>query len=273
MSEDDSLVRDAMDRTAAGLPALPDLVPGAVSQGRRRRARARLAVAAGTFGVATLTTLGAVALPGGGNERTSVGVGASGAGSPAPAPYRTPVHVEPTPGESEDGSLEGLPPAERERFEDFQQRAATALDEALPDAVGTILPIDSSVAQYQGEKDGKVFSVSFTVRPDDGEADGECRDIPSKKMTCETAELADGIEARVRVSSSGSMATTSTSISFAYGSSDVRLDIYPDEEAQASAPVSAEQLLDGVRESGLLDVVRYADEHPVLKKQVSVQGG
>lgn len=282
MNDDSALVRDAMDRTADQLPPLLDLVPGAVSQGRRRRARTRLAVAAGVFGVATVTTLGAVALPGGDGGARGSGVGSDGTVTSAPTaptdaatpePYRTPVHVEPTSGETPEGSLEGLSPTERTRFEDFQQRAAVALDEALPEAVGRILPQDSTILGYQGERDGKVFHVHFSVRPDDGETAGKCFDDPAKGMTCTEAELPGGIEAKVRVAPTGSLETTGTSITFTYGGSDVRLDVAPDEAAGASAPVTAEQLADGVRESGLLDVVKYADEHPLLEKQVSIVGG
>lgn len=279
MKDDVAMVKDAMDRTARELGPLPDLVPGAVSQGRRRRARRRLAVAAGAFGVATVAALGAVALPGGDGGARSAGAGSGGTVTSPPAvaatpePYRTPVHVAPTSGETPEGSLEGLSPTERTRFEDFQQRAAVALDRALPEAVGTILPLDSTILGYRGEQGGKVFHVHFSVRPDDGEPAGECFDEPGKKLTCVRAELPGGIEAKVLVSGSGSPETTATSITFTYGGSDVRLEVAPDEAAGASAPVTAEQLADGVRESGLLDVVRYADEHPLLEKQVSVRGG
>lgn len=277
MNDDAARVKEAMDRMATALPPLPDLVPGAVSQGRRRRARKRLTVVAGALGVAAVTTLGAMALPGqGGGPRAgagSDGVTTAPTDSAAPEPYRTPVHVVPTSDERPEGSLEGLPAAERKRYEDFQQRAAVALDKTLPAAVGTIRPLDSTVIGYQGESDGAVFHVAFSVRPDDGAPEGPCEDVPGKGMTCETAELPGGIEAAVRISASGSLATTSTSVTFGYGVSDVRLDISPDEEAGVSAPVSARQLVDGIRESGLLDVVRYADENPLLEKQVSVRGG
>ncbi|MFD6274964.1 hypothetical protein ACFWFI_05235 [Streptomyces sp. NPDC060209] len=71
----------------------------------------------------------------------------------------------------------------------------------------------------------------------------------------------------------GSTETTSTSISFVFGNSTALIDVSPDEGKGVSAPVTTQQLLDGVRESGLLEVVRYADEHPVLEKQDSVRGG
>ncbi|MGW0785824.1 hypothetical protein [Streptomyces sp. NPDC002913] len=268
--QDALLVKDIMRRTADGLGPLPDLVPQAVARGRRRRARTRLALTAGAFGAVTLGVLGAAAMSGGGSGPSP----ASGTGvAAAPAPYRTPVHVEPSPGEAEEGGLSGLPAGERQRLEDFQQRAAVALDDALPDTVGTIRPVDSTVARYQGEADGNVFTVHFTVRPADGVAPGECRNVPQKRMTCVKAELPGGVEARLRRAAVNSLDTESTSIAFEFGNSTVLIDVSPDEEKGVSAPVTVQQLLDGVRGSGLLDVVRYADEHPVLEKQVSVQGG
>lgn len=270
MNKDVSLVRDAMERTVDDLPFPPDLVPAAVLKGRRRRARARAAVAASALGATALAALGAVALPEG-----DTGAGVAATGTIPPAPYRTPVHVEATSGEAEEGSLNGLSVAERKRFEEFQQWSAAVLDEALPDAVGTIRPLDSSVLFYQGEKDGNVFRVTFAVRPDDGEtvAAGACRDVPTKKMTCESVELENGTGAQIRVGASGSMETNATSMAFTYRGSDVRLEISPDGRTGTSAPVTGQQLLDGVRESGLLEVVRYADENPLLEKQVSVRGG
>lgn len=268
MSNDVSLLRDAMERTVDELPPLPDLAAAAALSGRRRRARARLTVVASALGVAGLAVLGALALPGGG---TQAGVAATG--TVPPAPYRTPVHVEATSGEPEEGSLNGLSGAERKRFEEYQQWTAAVLDGALPDAVGTIRPLDSSVVAYQGEKDGNVFRVTFAVRPDDGVAAGPCTSVPEKGMTCETVELEAGTGTRIRVGASGSMETNATSMTFTYGRSDVLLEIAPDERTGTSAPVTAQQLLDGVRESGLLDVVRYADEHPLLEKRVSVRGG
>ncbi|MFF5895334.1 hypothetical protein ACFY8O_05330 [Streptomyces argenteolus] len=82
-----------------------------------------------------------------------------------------------------------------------------------------------------------------------------------------------GVGARLRRASVNSPETTSTPITFEFGNSTVLIDVSPDEEKGVSAPVSAQRLRDGVRGSGLLDLVPYADEHPVLPKQVSVRGG
>ncbi|MFJ8976101.1 hypothetical protein [Streptomyces sp. NPDC102282] len=267
--QDALLVKDVMKRAADGLGPLPDLVPEAVARGGRRRARTRLALTAGAFGAVALGVLGVAALSGGSGRAPASGTGVAA----APAPYRTPVHVRPSPGEKVEGRLTGLPAGERQRLEGFQQRAAVALDEALPDTVGTVRPVDSTVARYQGEADGNVFTVTFTVRPADGRAAEDCRDVPAKRMTCVKAELTEGVEARLRRAAVNSLATESTSIAFEFGNSTVLINVSPDEGKGVSAPVTVEQLLDGVRGSGLLDVVRYADEHPVLQKQVSVQGG
>ncbi|WP_432102944.1 hypothetical protein [Streptomyces sp. bgisy091] len=269
MSEDALLVREAMERTAEELAPLPDLVPGAVSRGMRRRAAVRLGLTAGVFGTLTVAALGASALSGGDSGASTAATGTGVAAEP----YRTPVHVVPTPGQTEDGGFAGLPAEERRRLEDFQQRAAVALDDALPDSVGTIRPVDSSVALYQGEKDGSRFLVTFEVRPGDGERAEDCRDVPAKGMTCEKARLTDAVEARLRRAATGSMDTTSAAIGFRFGNSEVLINVSPDEEKGISAPLTTQRLLEGVRESGLLEVVRYADEHPVLGKQVSVRGG
>ncbi|MFE5240888.1 MULTISPECIES: hypothetical protein [unclassified Streptomyces] len=268
--QDALLVKDVMKRAADDLGPLPDLVPEAVVRGRRRRARTRLALTTSAFGAVTLGVLGAAVLSGGGSGPGPASVTEVAA---AQAPHRTPVHVEPSPGETMEGGLSGLPAGERQRLEDFQQRAAVALDEALPDTVGEIRPVDSTVARYQGGADGNVFTVDFTVRPVGGRAPEECRNVPQKRLTCVKAELAEGVEARLRRAAVNSMQTTSTSMAFEFGNSTVLISVSPDEGKGVSAPVTVQQLLDGVRASGLLDVVRYADEHPVLQKQVSVQGG
>ncbi|MFS0696471.1 hypothetical protein [Streptomyces nitrosporeus] len=271
MDEDARLVRDAMEYAAEGLGPLPDLVPGAVALGRRRRARTRAAVTAGTFGAATLAALGVVALTGQGPG--SRGAATLHTGVAAPAAYRTPVEVTPSPGEDPAGRIDTLPPGERQRLRDFQQSAAVALDEALPSAVGTVRPLSAYADRYRGERHGDVFQIVFQVRPAGDEAARTCRDIPQKRMTCEERQLTEGVTAQVRSAAAGSPDTLSVSIAFGFGNSTVLLEVLPDEETGASAPVTGSQLLDGVRESGLLEVVRYADEHPVLKKQASVQGG
>ncbi|MER6994779.1 hypothetical protein [Streptomyces sp. NPDC000410] len=265
--EDTVAVRDAMERTTADLPALPDLASAAVEHGMRRRARARVAVAASVAGVATLGMLAVAALPGGGGGGAVSPAAVGSSPSPTPAPYITPVHVKPSPGEE---SMADLPKGERKRLEDFQQQAAVALNRTLGDAVGKIRPLDLSVSQFQAEKAGKKFPLTFSVRPQDEPGKPgtpECRDIPSKGMSCEWAELADGIKARVVDTPMNSSDTLGASVLFSYGRSSVVLSVSPDDAAAASAPVTGKQLLAAARDKALLDLVRSADKHPVQEKQ------
>ncbi|MBC2905326.1 hypothetical protein [Streptomyces cupreus] len=286
MPEDDQrnalLVRDAMERTVAELPPVHDLVPTAVTQGRRRRARARLAIAAGIVCVAGAAVVGAVGLPAGGDGGTTVRPAASGTPEPSESPtpvqepeaYRTPVHIEPT--SDEETAMADLPPAERKQREDFQQRVAVLLDELLPDAVGLIRPVDLEVRRYQGETDdGKVFPVIFSVRPSGGGSGPKpCPDEPGalKGGSCERTTLPGGIEAISYRMLSDSPETTATMVYFSYGNSDVALTVTPDTNATTSAPVTSEELLAVVGDSRFLDLVRYADKNPMQESQISIAG-
>lgn len=165
--DQETLIRVAMERATEGAPPLPDLVPVALVQGRRRRVRARAAIGGATIAVAAIGVF-ATTLPvwGGDAAATRNVSAASSAGATAvPRAVRTPVHIEPSPGES---SMADLPAAERAWQEEFQQRAAAVFDELLPDAFGTVHPVDLAVSRYQGGKDGPVFPLMFSVRPQAG---------------------------------------------------------------------------------------------------------
>ncbi|MFD5574889.1 hypothetical protein [Streptomyces cadmiisoli] len=287
MPEDDRhnalLVREAMKRTVAELPPVHDLVPTAITQGRRRRTRARLVIAAGAACVAGAVVFGAVTLPAGDGGDMTVRPAMSGTPTPSesldkveePEPYRTPVHIEPS--DDEEQSMADLPAAERERREEFQQRAAVLLDELLPDAVGLIRPVDLEVRRYLGEsEDGKTFPVIFSVRPSgDGSSPKPCPEEPGalKGGSCEQATLPGGIEATSYRLLSDSPETTATTVSFSYGNSDVSLAVTPDTDTTTSAPVTSKQLLAAVGDSRFLDLVRYADENPMQERQTSIAGG
>ncbi|MFF3565913.1 hypothetical protein ACFYXS_38400 [Streptomyces sp. NPDC002574] len=272
------LVRGAMERTLADLPPVHDLVPAAVAQGRRRRARTRVLAAAGVACAVAAVVFGSVTLPAGSGGRTTVRPAASGTPAPRESSetYRTPVHIEPTSDGEE--TMADLPSAERARREDFQQQAAALLDKLLPKAVGLIRPVDLEVRRYEGQaEDGRVFPVIFSVRPSDDGSGGRppCTDAPGglKGGSCERATLPGGIEAasyRLRVNSAE---TTSTTVYFSYGDSDVALAVYPDDDAAVSAPVTNKELLAVVGDSRFLDLVRYADENPMQERQASIAGG
>jgi hypothetical protein len=60
--------------------------------------------------------------------------------------------------------------------------------------------------------------------------------------------------------------TMATLAYFSHGHSDVELTVYPDEDTTVSAPVTSEELLAAVGDSRFLDLVRYADEHPMQER-------
>ncbi|MFE3904015.1 hypothetical protein ACFXPY_27800 [Streptomyces sp. NPDC059153] len=292
------LIREAMAEAAEGAPPLPDLVPVALAEGRRRRTRARAAIGGGMVAVVALGVLGAT-LPswGTGEGPARVGVPAApsmGHGAPSPVPIkptndfptpppsfpgpsRTPVHIKPTPGES---SMADLPATERGRQEEFQQKAAAVLDELLPAAFGTVRPVDLAVSRYQGGSGGRVFPVVFSVQPT-GDVSGSpaqepCHYGPKKKYQCEEAALPDGIVARTVTavgSSKGGKDIVGVSVRFRFKDSTVVLSADGDDSAVVSAPVTADQLLQVARDTSFLRLVQYADAFPMEPKRGSVHGG
>ncbi|MFD7878933.1 hypothetical protein ACFV5G_33370 [Streptomyces sp. NPDC059766] len=275
------LVRDAMEGVVAQLPPPHDLVPAALAQGRRRKARARLAAVTGIACVAGAVVFGSVTLSAGGGPDGTVRPATSGTPSPhesvkEPEPYRTPVHIDPT--SDDERPTAGLSATERARRAQFQQQAAVLLDRLLPDAVGLIRPVDIDVWRYQGATtDGKVFTVVFSVRPSAGDP-GPTPCPPAAALavqggTCEQTTLPGGIKATALRVATDSPETMSTDVLFHYGHSDVRVSVEPDVNAKASAPVTTKELLAAAGDSRFLDLVRYADQHPVQKKQTTVVGG
>ncbi|WP_327369231.1 hypothetical protein [Streptomyces sp. NBC_01217] len=282
------LIRAAMAEATEGVPPLPDLVPVAVAEGRRRRARARAAIGTAVAGVLALGVFGAT-LPswgtwgdtGTGTDTSAGQVGAPApTGAPTPVPTagtRTPVHLEPTPGES---SMADLPADERKRQEQFQQQAAALFDELLPAGFGTVRPVDLAVSRYQGAAKDGVFPVIFSVRPSSkpgGSMKNEpCQDNPKKQYQCKKAKLPGGIVARA-VTAAGNTkdgkSIIGVDVHFVYGDSTVVLSAGGDDSAMVSAPVTADQLLAVAGDSRFLNLVRYAESSPMEPKQESVDGG
>ncbi|MFD4247607.1 hypothetical protein ACFWP3_39385 [Streptomyces sp. NPDC058525] len=276
-SEDDRrsalMLRDVMEHAVEDLPAVNDLVPTAIVQGRRRKARARAGIAATVVCLAGAVAFGSLTLQGSDGATTvRPAAPATSSSSPTPEPYRTPVRIVP----SKDGTPPALPPAEQKRREEYQQRAAVLLDELLPDSVGLIRPVEGHVTRYQGEtKDGKVFPVLLSVQP----SDPDTRPIPCpaepdpRVAECTAATLPGGIKATSFRTPSDYPNTTATVVSFTYKTSFVSLTVIPAEGGKASAPVSSQELLTAAGELRFLDLVRYAHENPVQERQISVVGG
>ncbi|MBO0918593.1 hypothetical protein [Streptomyces laculatispora] len=303
------LIRAAMEQATDDAPALPDLVSGALVQGRRRRTRTRVAIGAVVTGVVSLGALGAV-LPswggGGGTEPARTWSAASRSTSIAPspvpsdvpspvpsdvpspvstapssqlpsAPVPVPVHIEPSPGES---SMADLPDAERARQEEFQRQAAVLLGELLPRELGPVHPVDLAVSRYQGGRDGDVFPVVFSVRPesdpDVAPQELPCRDYPDERLRCRQATLPGGIKARAITTVADPArppAAEGAVVRFTYGDSAVALSVNGDENTREPSPVTADQLLTVAGDSRFLDLVKYAAAHPMEAKEYADRVG
>lgn len=267
-----TLVRDAMDRTTADLPAIPDLSGPARAQGRRRKARVRAAIGGGVLTVAAIAVAGAVVLPGtanGSQGATGVGVAAPPPPPSSQAQPQPPVHLEPSPGES---SMADLPPAERAKQEHFQNKAVAVLQELLPPTVGTVRRTDLSVRLYQATKDAKTFMITFSVRPTGSDTESKpCLEV--KGQLCKKGALSDGTEVNVATAPVNNGNVTETRLFFRYNKSTVALSIYPHDESNTPAPVTNDQLLTLAKDPRFLDLVKTGDSDPVEKAQITIPLG
>ncbi|MGQ4484580.1 hypothetical protein ACN6LM_004567 [Streptomyces sp. SAS_281] len=282
--DEELLVRTAMERITDGAPPLPDLVPGALVEGRRRRARARAAVGVTAIAIVGLGVLGS-ALPvwGGDGEPVRTWSAAASQTSPVPTPtsvpvpVRAPVHIEPSPGES---SMADLPDDERSRQQVFQSEAAGVLETLLPEALAPVRPVDIAVNRYQGGAEGPVFPLTFSVRPPAtgkaARADRACLDVAVKHLRCDEVSLAGGMMAQAITAAGdakGGKTVTSVTVRFTYGRSHVTLTVGGDADAMVSAPVTADDLLAVARDPRFMELVAYADARPMEAREGSVRGG
>ncbi|MFE1343183.1 hypothetical protein [Streptomyces sp. NPDC058757] len=269
MNDDDTTaLRDALDRTAEELPPLPDLVPLAVRDGRRRRARARFATAAAAFGVVTAGALGLTLLPANGPAPAMPAAppsspGASASPSAEPDASHPPVVVEETPGVPPPDNPDGLSDAERERRAVHQQRVAVLLDELLPSKVTEIRPVKDKVSAYRITADGKHFRLTVSVRPTDDRSVDDCPDRPDPRIVCETVALDGDHAAQLLSMQANEPGTLAAYVRFTYGGSRVRLSVEPE---RLSSPVTPRQLFAVAGDPRFLDLVKEADARPVEEK-------
>ncbi|MFG2565344.1 hypothetical protein ACGFR6_07880 [Streptomyces sp. NPDC048567] len=279
-----SLVRSAMVRATDGAPPLPDLVPGALVQGRRRRARARAAIGAAATAIVGLGVLGAALPVWGGDGEPVRQWSAASSTTAVPTPLdtsdprlRLPVHVEPSPGES---SMADLPEDELSRQQVFQNQAADVLESLLPKALAPVRPVDIAVNRYQGGVDSPVFPITFSVRPlatgKAARANTPCLDVAVKDLQCDEVTLPGGIMAQAITAAGnakGGKTITGVTVRFRYGHSRVVLAVGGDDTAMVSAPVTADQLVAVAGDPKFIEMVAYADERPMEAKEGSVRGG
>ncbi len=167
-----------------------------------------------------------------------------------------------------------LPPAQRAKQENFQNQAVPVLQSLLPATVGTVQRTDLSVNMYQGTKDGKTFTIIFSVRPSGPDTTAKGPDcVTAMGQDCKRTILPGGIEAMSATSPNNNGGVSETRLHFRYGKSTVSLVISPQDRSNTSAPVTNDQLLEVAKTSAFLDLVKAADANPVQKEQKTVPLG
>lgn len=167
--------RMVMGRATDELPPLPDLVPGAVRQGRRRRIRSRAimgAVAVGSVAAIAAPTL--LLGPWAGDDDTAR-AGSSSTGElplvpanwPTNQPLAAPTKAYPTvhvteSGKAKDGSRQPKPTQAQVELEyAFKQKVADVLAKLLPADAGEIKVPDDDPMSYLLVSGDKTFPITF----------------------------------------------------------------------------------------------------------------
>ncbi|MFE9039785.1 hypothetical protein ACFYOG_02635 [Streptomyces sp. NPDC007818] len=234
--DDIVLLRDAMDRSADGLPPLPDLAPLAVREGRRRRARSRLAAGTAAFAVVTAGALGLTLFPG------------SGGGVAVPAA----------------STVAGLSPEEREFREEYRRKMASLLDERLPVAVTGVRPEGDRVSEYRFESGGETFRMVVSVRRT---ADSSLWQKAPELKLGSISELNGRVHVRYTYHRSEvALIVYDDDADVPFSPADlVPLDHGPHspKSVTTDVPVSASELFPVTRDPRFVELVKEADAHPM----------
>ncbi|WP_052852289.1 hypothetical protein [Streptomyces avicenniae] len=282
-TQDAARLREAMGRAVGDLEAAPTLLPTALVLGPRRRARVLMAKAGGAV-AATAAVVALVAVAAGprltGQDGTDVAADPppvasppgsepvetrtstpsptdatpdSSATSPGGAVPRYPVvpGVAGEPGEPGAPGAPGgaaMPPAERARVDEYRQRAAHALELALPTEVGAIQIVQSPVSAYQGRtQDGLTFPLVFSVRArsgDQGAEESAVTCLPDEAAdACRVDTLPGGESVALRGLTAEARRTGGASATFRVGGSEVLLAARPDAATGTPSPVGPDELL------------------------------
>ncbi|TDC76686.1 hypothetical protein [Streptomyces hainanensis] len=153
-------LRRAMEQAVDGLAPRVDLVPRALTLGRRRRARIRLATAAGGLAFAAVTAALVVDYVPRGTD-------------PLPAPP-----VASGPSVEETGAPVSTPEAAdaAEPVEIHRARVMDALDRLLPARAGSLESMTDGWDTYIGVTENGGYRIGLDAVPASGRADGSCTD-------------------------------------------------------------------------------------------------
>ncbi|MFI8425204.1 hypothetical protein [Streptomyces sp. NPDC085479] len=229
--DDIVLLRDAMDRSADGLPPLPDLAPLAVREGRRRRARSRLAAGTAAFAVVTAGALGLTLLPG------------AGGGVAVPAASTV--------------GGQDLPEEERAFREEYRRKMAALLDERLPAKVTGVRPEGDRVSEYRFQVGGETFRMVVSVRR---AADSSLWQKAPELRRESVSELNGRVHARYMYHRSEvALIVYDDDSDVPFSPADFPKPVTTD------VPVSASELFPLTRDPRFVELVKEADAHPMEK--------
>ncbi|MFI6586549.1 hypothetical protein [Embleya sp. NPDC050493] len=294
--------RMVLDRATAELPPLPDLVPGAVRQGRRRRLRSRAMI--GVVGAASVAAIAAPTLllaPWAGGDTGRAGSSRPGelplnpANWPTDQPLAAPttayptVHVTPT----REGRTGEPTRAEVELRYAFKQKVADVITKLLPPDAGRIVIPDNSVNAFRLVAGDRTYNFTVRVDPptpaadETGLANGpagsnavagnkpcSARLPQNPPVPCADGRLPDGSAISVGHISAAKGAgpsgikegppPPSTPIAhFAYHGAEVMFTLFRDERTDSAPPVSNEQVLRVVTDPTFLEVVDFWRTQPI----------
>lgn len=273
-----------LDRATIELPPLPDLVPGAVRQGRRRRLRARALI--GVVGVASVAAIAAPTLllaPWAGSDTGREGSSQPGelplhpANWPTDQPLAAPttayptMHVTPT----KKGKTRQFTRSEVELRYAFKQKLADVITKLLPPDVGRIVIPDNSVNAYRLVSGDESYQI--TVRVDLPAVPAEARPGGAWSMPCAEREsqtpalpCVDGRLPDGTLISVGNIAPDAGSTSpaipianFGYHGAEVFFGMLSDVRTHAAPPVTSEQVARLVSDPTFLEAVDFWRTQPV----------
>ncbi|WP_406296973.1 hypothetical protein OG948_15050 [Embleya sp. NBC_00888] len=292
--------RMVLDRATAELPALPDLVPGAVRRGRRLRLRSRAVMGAvGLGSVAALAVPTLLLAPWAGTDTTRAGGSRSGelplipANWPTDQPLAAPttayptVHVPPT----EKGKVKEPTRAEAELRYAFKQKLADVLTGLLPADAGRMVIPDDGMNSYRLVSGDKTYNITVRVDSPIGPAGATAQAGPgdgawlagnkpcaerapqNPPLPCVDGKLPDGRVISVghiatakggESGDKGAVAAPSTPIAhFEYHGVQVMFTLFRDERTDSAPPVGNEQVLRVVTDPTFLEAVDFWRTHPM----------
>ncbi|GAB2878837.1 hypothetical protein [Streptomyces mayteni] len=218
-------LRRVMEQAVDGLAPPADLVPRALTLGRRRRARIRLATAGGGLAVAAVTAALVVGYVPRGTDPTPASPVASGTSTGGTgAPMTTPETADVA-----------------DPVDVYRARVMDTLDRLLPARAGSIVGLVDDSATYIGQTENGDYRISLSATPSPGGTGGSCSDA-GFDGACQSYALDDGTPVAVWTESDGG---ADVSVRATFRQQDLVAEILVSTATNSGAPLvlSAEDLV------------------------------